>query len=592
MNRLRSILAAGALLLGLFVAGAAGQQSAWVRIHHPKAEQLNQMLTEAGFDVLCGCHAHDHVDVIVTPDELRALENYGGSLEVVKGFGQDGSPDPQYKTDVEVRQILQSTATNNPSFVRFVDLNQDLNLPQTVGNRSIYAIKISDNPNVDEDEEAILIYANEHCRELVCIEVVLNVITELVNGYNANDPAIKSIVDNKEIWVIPNANPDGLAYVWSTNCNWRKNRRLITGSTYGVDLNRNFAYGWNSTCAGSTTPSSATYKGTAPESEIETQVIVELHKREHFAKVCNNHNSGREMLYPLVCTKASIPAAEYVYLQGLVGSMSTLMSYRNRDASAEGEGYQWCNSYNGAFATLVESSTAFQPAYSTVAAENARVWPGIKWMLELDVPLAGHVTNVHTGGPIKADIAVQGFNYGAGHARFSEPTYGRYHYFLPVGTYNVTFTADGYKPKTITGVNVVANGTTLDVQMDPSAEITLIGAPRIGTSFTLRMNDPGRAGAQHAMHASLLAGPPIDLGFGDFMPLGADFLFFLSPTFPLFSGFYGTLNAQAQSDATVTLPNDSAYVGLKIYNAFASLDNTQPNFVGHVSAPLSYTIVQ
>jgi len=40
---------------------------------------------------------------------------------------------------------------------------------------------------------------------------------------------------------------------------WRKNRKP-NGSSYGVDLNRNYDLGWDNTCSGSSVPASETYK--------------------------------------------------------------------------------------------------------------------------------------------------------------------------------------------------------------------------------------------------------------------------------------------------------------------------------------------
>jgi len=584
------VLAAMALLVG---AAPAQEQKAWVKVYHADAPALGDALEKAGFDVVRHAHGplRNSVEVIVTPPELYALTRRGLAVEILVGFGVDAPPDARYKTDVEVMQILQGHAKNYPNIARFADLNQELGLPRTVENRSLYGLKISDNPLADEDEEAVLIYACEHARELLCIEVVLYAIDELLKGYTT-DPQIKAWIDTKEIWFVPNLNPDGLAYVWSTDNMWRKNRRPF-GSDYGVDINRNAGMGWSSSCSGSTLPRSSTYKGPAPFSEIETQVLRDLHKREHFAKVCSNHNSGREVLYPLLCSTGGVPAVLYSYLQGIDVTMAKTISYANRNPSAEGECYQWCFQWNGAFSMLIESGTAFQPAWSAVDPEVKRVWPGIKWLLDFKTPLSGHVTNRYTGGPIRADIAVQGLNYGNGETRFSDPTYGRYHYYLPDGSYNLTFTADGYRAKQVNNVQVNAAGAVLDVQMEPSATITITGTPSIGNTLKLELSDPGMANKTYAMHAALTTKPPIDLGHGDLLPLGPDFLFFVSPFLPnIFQNYYGTLNGQAQSTAQAVLPAVPAFVGLTIHQAFASIDPSAPNSIGHVSGPASFTIVK
>lgn len=80
--------------------------------------------------------------------------------------------------------------------------------PPTFENRIIPMIKISDNVQIDEDEQNIMIVAAHHSRELVTPQIVMNIITRLTSLY-ATDPAIRSIVDNNQIYLVPNVNVDG-----------------------------------------------------------------------------------------------------------------------------------------------------------------------------------------------------------------------------------------------------------------------------------------------------------------------------------------------------------------------------------------------
>ena len=71
--------------------------------------------------------------------------------------------------------------------------------------------------------------------------MALYLIDELTGKY-ATDPRIKGIVDSREIWIIPNVNPDGSEYDIETGTyrSWRKNRQPNAGtSAVGTDLNRN-----------------------------------------------------------------------------------------------------------------------------------------------------------------------------------------------------------------------------------------------------------------------------------------------------------------------------------------------------------------
>ena len=66
------------------------------------------------------------------------------------------------------------------------------------------------------------------------------------------DPALTNLVNTREIWVLPNVNPDGGEYDIESGFYqwWRKNRRPNPGGSFGVDLNRNYGYRWGC-CGGS-----------------------------------------------------------------------------------------------------------------------------------------------------------------------------------------------------------------------------------------------------------------------------------------------------------------------------------------------------
>ena len=58
-----------------------------------------------------------------------------------------------------------------------------------------------------------------------------------------------------------------------------------------MDLNRNFAYGWEE-YGGPKVPAADRYKGTAPGSEPETKLLMELTKRRNTAVALSYHATG------------------------------------------------------------------------------------------------------------------------------------------------------------------------------------------------------------------------------------------------------------------------------------------------------------
>lgn len=180
-------------------------------------------------------------------------------------------------------------------------ITQKFQIGSTIENRPIYAVKISDNPNVNEDEPQVLIDALIHAREPAGMMAVMYYMYYLLENYGT-DPEVTYLVNNREIYFIPCMNPDGYDYNRTTNPNgggqWRKNRRN-NGGSFGVDLNRNWGYMWGYNNTGSSgTPSSETYRGTAPFSEPENQAVRDFCLQKNFKTALNYHTYSNLLLYP------------------------------------------------------------------------------------------------------------------------------------------------------------------------------------------------------------------------------------------------------------------------------------------------------
>ena len=97
----------------------------------------------------------------------------------------------------------------------------------------------------------------------------------LTDEYGTNTQ-ITNLVDNREIWMVFDMNPDGGEYDIATGSyvSWRKNRQPNAGSSaIGTDLNRNWGYKWGCCGGSSGTTSSETYRGPSAFSAPETQVV-------------------------------------------------------------------------------------------------------------------------------------------------------------------------------------------------------------------------------------------------------------------------------------------------------------------------------
>ncbi|MFE5143378.1 M14 family metallopeptidase [Streptomyces fagopyri] len=144
--------------------------------------------------------------------------------------------------------------------------------------RDIIAVKVSDNVATDENEPEVLLTFHQHAREHLTVEMALYLLRELGAGYGS-DSRVTNMVNNREIWIVPDLNPDGGEYDIATGSyrSWRKNRQPNSGSSYvGTDLNRNWNYRWGCCGGSSGSTSSETYRGASAESAPEVKVVADF----------------------------------------------------------------------------------------------------------------------------------------------------------------------------------------------------------------------------------------------------------------------------------------------------------------------------
>lgn len=235
-----------------------------------------------------------------------------------------------YQEMLDNLDLMQQLYPNIISFRTAIDTFH------TIENRPIYWVRISDNPSANESGEKEVLYtAVHHAREPNSMSAVIYYMWYLLENY-AGSEEIQHLVNNSELYFVPCLNPDGYLYNESTNPNGggmhRKNRRNVGTSNKGVDLNRNYSYGWGTT---GTSPNvnNDTYPGTGPFSEPETQAMKWFCENHEFKLAFNAHTYADDILFPIGTTTNEF-AEDHDYFNRFTGYMVQHNGYTNMKSSS------------------------------------------------------------------------------------------------------------------------------------------------------------------------------------------------------------------------------------------------------------------
>ena len=245
----------------------------------------------------------------------------------------------------------------------------------------------------------VLVQAAIHGRECITTAVAMrqaeNLLRAAKEGASVNGVKISTLLKQAEIWVVPVANPDGVALsqlgasaapaakrtqVLAINGNnadfsrWKANGR-------GVDLNRNFDYGWKID-PNYPRPAPSMYSGPGPFSEPESKALRDLTLQKRFDLTMSYHITG-QMVYWY--SSAQIAAQNSVN-RSLAMDLNSLTGYTILPTSAQDEngGYRdWYMAKYPKPGFTIEMATGYAPVpqsqYASIWSQNRYVLLRMVW---------------------------------------------------------------------------------------------------------------------------------------------------------------------------------------------------------------------
>uniref|UniRef100_A0A7C3URD7 Peptidase M14 domain-containing protein n=1 Tax=candidate division WOR-3 bacterium TaxID=2052148 RepID=A0A7C3URD7_UNCW3 len=399
-------------------------------------------------------------------------------INPLEGFGFP----PRYHTYQEMEEDLIRLAHEFPHLCRLETLGFSTRL-----GRAILGIKISDFPQIREDEPRLLFNGNHHAAEIIGPEICLFLAESLLGQYETNEE-VKRFVDSLEIWIVPMVNPDGHWIVeQDIDTLWRKDLRdndtngIINLDYDGVDLNRNYDFLWE---RGVSEPSSREYRGPAPFSEGEICALRDLAERERFViDVCYHSDidprRGEYVYFPWLWGNSRSP--DYFHLQEIACSLAFSIpndlnngtySYIYGRAEEGGLARNWFYYALGIFSFTVEVSRGYRPPEMRVDSICRKNLRGCYYLMRraLSSQITGRIYDATTQRPLSAEVRILEA-YAPPETilpRFSDSIFGRFRRLLLPGRYRVLVLKEGYEMKMETVEVFLGRPTEIEIYLQPS----------------------------------------------------------------------------------------------------------------------------
>ncbi len=362
-----------------------------------------------------------------------------------------------YPTYEAYESMMQQFAAEHPDRCTYFELGT------LASGRKLMFCRIN---NGQPDGKPKFLYTSTmHGNETTGFMLMLRLIDELCSS---NDDRILNLVNNLDIFICPNTNPDGTYY--GGNQSVQGARR---NNANDLDLNRHYP---------------DFDKGPHPDNEWcyqdETLWLMNLAQDYKFTMAANFHTGSEVVNYPWD-THPSLHADDdwwklvcHEYADQCHEWDTNYMNMQHQDAD-HGiiNGYQWytisgsrqdyMNYYAQCREVTIETSNVYIPNASTMPMYwNYNHNSMLSYMEQCLNGIHGTVTDAETGEPIEATISIEGHDHHGSEVSSHLPV-GDYHRPIKGGTYAVTYSAYGYEPQTITLTVNDNEAITQDVQLTP-----------------------------------------------------------------------------------------------------------------------------
>ncbi len=335
----------------------------------------------------------------------------------------------------------------------YPDLCQVSSLGQSVKGRELWAIKITEHPDLPADKPTVKYVSSLHGDEPVGMQMCLYFVEELLYEYESN-AYIRDLLGRTIIWLVPLANPDGYVNYTRVNANgWDLNRSF---PTYSID----YLETWYDTGA----LGDAGY-------QPEVALLMQWHAAVPGALAANFHTGALVANYPYdndpgIPSGVEAPSPDddefrYISLQyssnnpPMYASTAFPQGITNGSAwySITGGMMDWNYRYLGCPEVTLEVSNIKWP--------NASYLPQL-WLDNRDAMFAyaetahigirGLTLDRNTGEALWSKVRVSD----RVQAVFSNPEVGNYHRLLLPGVYDLIFEAHTYITYHVDGITVAA----------------------------------------------------------------------------------------------------------------------------------------
>ena len=474
----------GAAEAGPVLSGAAGPRTGEMQVVTVRLakEAALERLQRAGFNI--SSRHGSTVEIYATHEEVQRLRDLGFEPVPVEQTKVDAEDLAGYHDYAEVTGLLQAFASEYP------DISRLSSLGRSVQGRELWALLITDNPDVEEAEPEFKYVSTIHGDEPVGTEMTLLFIDRLLRDYGV-DARITGLVDETAIWIVPLMNPDGL----------ENNTRF---NAQGVDLNRSFPH-YGDDFTGTWFDGGDLSLAGRP---LEVQRVMNWTLSNSFVLSANYHTGSVVVNYPY--DYDSVPSGTYaacpddalfreISLRYAEHNMPMYMSTEFPHGITNGSDWysitggmqDWNYRYAGVNEVTIEIATPKRPSGALLPqywADNEESM--LSYLESVHMGVHGLVTD-DDGMAVWAQVTIAGNPQPV----FTDPDVGDYYRMALPGTYNLVFSAEGYIEKTTTNVAVAADQPTrldvvlLDGDIDDDG---VVGATDVqwAINATLGMNVP------------------------------------------------------------------------------------------------------